>query len=226
MGQGGYPKNRDSRFASSELKIGCARLGLNAALGTDVVLEGSGTSASPTTDATASPKFQSFYVKSSAASGTARGNYTRLYLTAGAGGEAGRFYTTVSSDTPADTVNGVHCSLSFGASAGNVTGLGTAGRFTLEVPGRSLGGTTAAIQAELWLETSAALGGTCSFIRCVADGAGKAAVDTSGFFFTLDGVTANTDKLFRVAAPGTLAASLRCKVGSTTYYLPLYSAPA
>jgi hypothetical protein len=226
MGQGGYPKNRDSRFASTEVKIGCARFGLNAALNANAVLGGSGTSTSPLTDATASPNFLGFWVKSSATSGTARGIYMRLYVTAGAGGEAGRFYTTVSSNTPADTVNGVHCSLDFGASAGNVTGLGTAGRFTLTVPGRSLGGTTAAIQAELWLETSAALGGTCSFIRCVADGAGKAAVDTSGFFFEIAGLTANTDKLFRASAPGTLAASLRCKVGGTTYYLPLYSAAA
>jgi hypothetical protein len=226
MGQGGYPKNRESRYASTELKIGCGRFGLNAALGTDVVLIGSGTAASPTEDATASPKFMSFYVKSSAATGTARGNYTRLYLSGGAGGEAGRFYTTVSSNTPADTVNGVHCSLDFGASAGNVTGLGTAGRFTLQVPGRSLGGSTAAVQAELFLDTSAALGGNCSFIRMVADGAGKAAVDTSGYLFSIQGLTANTDKLFRVATPGSAAASLRCLIGGTPYYLLLATAPA
>jgi len=226
MAQGGYPKRKESRYATSEVLLGCARFGLAAALGTDVVLAGGGTEASPVTDASTDPKFMSFYVKSSYAGGTARGLYLSLALTAGAGGEAGRFKTVVSSNTPADTVNGVHCGLEFGASAGNITGLGTAGRFTLMVPGRSLGGTTAAIQAELWLESSAALGGTCSFIRCVADGAGKAAVDTSGFFFSIDGLTANTDKLFRASAPGTLAASLRCKVGAVTYYLPLYSAAA
>ena len=226
MAQGGYPKNRESRYASTEVKIACVRFGLNAALGTDVVLAGAGTSASPLTDSATDPKFMSFYVKSSFAGGTARGMYLRLYLTANAGGEAGRFYTTCSSNTPADTVNGVHCSLDFGASLGNITGLGTAGRFTLQVPGRSLTGTTAAVQAELWLNTSAALGGECSFIRMVADGAGKAAVDTSGYLFSIQGLTANTDKLFRVTAPGTLAASLRCKVGAVTYYLPLYSAPA
>lgn len=226
MGQGGYPKNRESRYASTEMKIGCGRFGLNAALGTDVVLMGSGTAASPTTDATASPKFMSFYVKSSAATGTARGNYTRLYLTGGAGGEAGRFYTTNESNTPADTVNGVHCSLDFGASAGNVTGQGAAGRFTLQVPARSLGGTTAVIQADIDIPTSGDLGGTAAFIRCTAMGAGVAAMDTSGYFLVIDGLTANTNKLLRAAAPTTLAASLRVKVNATTYYLPLYSAPA
>ena len=224
MAQGGYPKNRESRYASTEVKIACVRFGLNAALGTDVVLGGGGTAASPVIDATADPKFLSFYVSSSATTGTARGMYMRLYTRNG--GEAGRFYTTCGDDTPSDTVNGVHCSLDFGASLGNITGLGTAGRFTLQVPGRSLTGTTAAVQAELWLNTSAALGGECSFIRMVADGAGKAAVDTSGYLFSIQGLTANTDKLFRVTAPGTLAASLRCKVGAVTYYLPLYSAPA
>lgn len=226
MGQGGYPKNRDSRFANSELKIGCARFGLNAELNANAVLGGSGTSSSPLIDATASPNFLGFWVKSSAASGTARGIYMRLYVTAGAGGEAGRFYTTNESNTPADTVNGVHCSLSFGSSAGNVTGQGAAGRFTLHVPARSLGGTTAVIQADMDIPTSGALDGTAAFIRCTAMGAGVAAMDTSGYFFVIDGLTANTNKLLRAAAPGTLAASLRCKVGGTTYYLPLYSAAA
>jgi len=226
MGQGGYPKNRDSRFASSELKIGCGRFGLNAALGTDVVLMGSGTAASPTTDSATDPKFMSFYVKSSFAGGTARGIYLRLYLTANAGGEAGRFYTTNSSNTPADTVNGVHCSLDFGASAGNVTGQGSAGRFTLSVPAsRTLGGTCAAIQADLDIDTSGALSNT-SFIRCTAMGAGKAAVDDSGYFFSVDGLTANTGKMLRAAAPDTLYGSLRVKVNGTAYYLPLYTNPA
>jgi hypothetical protein len=149
----------------------------------------------------------------------------RLYMTAGAGGEAGRFYATNQSNTPADTVNGVHCSLGFGSSAGNVTGQGSAGRFTLHVPARTLGGTCSVLQADIDIPTSGDISNT-SFLRCTGMGAGIAALDTSGYFFTIDGLTANTDKLFRIAAPGTLAASLRVKVNSTTYYLPLYSAQA
>ena len=223
MGQGGYPKNRESRYASTELKIGCGRFGLNAALGTDVVLAGGGTEASPVTDTATDPKFMSFYVKSSYAGGTARGIYFYLALTGGAGGEAGRFKTVVSNNTPADTVNAVHCGLDFGASAGNVTGQGSAGRFTIQVPAsRTLGGTVAVLQADLETGASSVLSNT-SFIRCTAMGT-PGVVDDYAYFFTIDGLTDADNHLFHAgAAPGTLTGSLRVKVNSTTYYLPLYA---
>lgn len=143
-----------------------------------------GTSSANFSSATADINFSQLYVTSSATSGTTRGNYTRLYLTGGAGGEAARLFTTVSSNTPADTVNGAHISLSFGASAGNVTGLGTAVRATAHVPNRSLGGTVGAVQAELYADgASSAVGGTLSLIRAVIDGeaTGKAAVEDGAF---------------------------------------------
>src|SRR5512147_241355 len=95
------------------------------------LLHGGGTSTYPLTTSTADKNFMGYWVKSAATSGTSRGLYVREYLTAGAGGEAIRGYTTVSSNTPADTVNGAHISLDFGASAGNVTGEGQAVRATL-----------------------------------------------------------------------------------------------
>jgi hypothetical protein len=208
------------------VKIACVRFGLNAALGTDVVLGGGGTAASPVIDGTASPKFLSFYVKSTAASGTARGNYTRLYLTAGAGGEAGRYYTTVSSNTPADTVNGVHCSLDFGSSAGNVTGQGAAGRFTLGVPAsRALTGTTGVLQADMDIATSGTLAGSHAFLRCTAMGAGAAAVDDSAFLLIMDGLTAAHGKLYIDHAPSTLGGSLKVRINGTTFYIGLYTTP-
>lgn len=196
------------------------------------LLHGGGTSTYPLVNSTADKNFMGYWVQSSATSGTSRGQYVRLYLSGGAGGEAIRGYTTVSNDTPVDTVNGAHLSLSFGASAGNVTGEGQAMRATLHIPNRTLGGTTAAIKAELYADgttsSSAALSNG-AFIRCVAAGDATgvaAAVDTTGYFISIDGLTANSGKMFRVAAPTTLAASLRCRVGATTYYLPLYSAAA
>lgn len=194
---------------------------------------GSGTSAATLAGGSTPDKnFLSFYLTSTAASGTTRGIYLRTYLSSGAGGEAARFYNTVSSNTPADTVNGVHCSLSFGASAGNITGLGTAGRFTLSVPNRSLGGTTAAVKAEIWSEgASSAFGGTTSFVRLTnaGDSTGMAAFDTSGFVFDIQGLTANTNKVFKTGNTGAnvvtaMTASLRVRVGSTTYYIPLATA--
>jgi hypothetical protein len=124
-----------------------------------------GTAAVPVAK-TVAGNFEQGYYTGSAATGTYRGLYKRLYLTGGAGGEAGRFFTTVSSNAPTDTVNGVHCTLNFGASAGNITGLGTAGRFTLTVPNRSLGGTSAALNAEIWADgTSSAVGQIASCLR-------------------------------------------------------------
>ena len=189
------------------------------------VLGGAGTDSNPALSAAVDNSFLDFRLKFTGASGTSRGIYLKLTCSGGAGGEALRAKMVNSSDTPADTVNGSHTALEFGATAGNVTGQASAGRFTLSTPGRALGGTCAVIQADLNVPTSGTLANT-SFMRFTAMGAGVAAVDTSAFFFTLDGVTANSGKLFRVAAPTTLAASLRVKIGSTTYFLPLYSAAA
>jgi len=193
------------------------------------LLMGAGNSTvQPETDV-ADKNFIDFYLKSSAATGTSRGMYLREYLSGGAGGEALRVFTTVSNAAPADTVNGAHISLNFGASAGNVTGEGNAIRATLHLANRSLTGTTAAVKAELWADgSSTVVGGTTAFLRASAGGtqAGIDSLDDSGFFMVVDGLTAGTGHLLRAAAPGTLAASLRCKVGATTYYLPLYSAPA
>lgn len=202
-------------------KIGTGTTGALIQAGTSAANLSAGT--------TADANYMQFYITSAATTGTTRGIYDRLYLTGGAGGEALRAFTTVSSNAPVDTVNGAHISLNFGASAGNVTGLGTAVRATLHVPNRSLTGTTAAVQAEIFGDdTSSAIGGTTSFLRCVNDGSanGKASVDSNGYFFTTSGLTANTGKMLRAAAPTSLAASLRVLVEGTVYYLPLYSAAA
>jgi len=191
------------------------------------VLMGLGTSSSQPETSTTDTNWMSFYLKSTGASGTSRGMYLRLYLSGGAGGEALRAFTTVSNAAPADTVNGAHISLNFGSSAGNVTGEAQAVRATFHLGNRTMTGTNAAINAEIYSDgSSSAPGSNMAFLRMVNAGnaTGVAAVDTSGFFFAVDGLTANTGKMFVVTAPGTLAASLRCKVGSTTYYLPLYSA--
>ena len=190
---------------------------------------GLGTSTAQPTSDTADKNWLSFYLKSSATSGTSRGMYLRLYLSSGAGGEALRAFTTVSNAAPADTVNGAHISLNFGSSAGNVTGEGNAVRATFHLGNRTMTGSNASIQAEIYSDGSSSDPGTnMAFLRMVNAGnaTGMAAVDTSGFFFCVDGLTANTGKMLRASAPSTLAASLRVKVGTTTYYLPLYSAAA
>lgn len=179
----------------------------------------------------ASRNFLSFYFENFATSGDNRGMYLRLYHSgAGAGGEAARIYTTVN-DVAAGTAHGAHISLGF-ASTGTVTGLGVAGRNTLHLANQGTqAGTLAALQAEIYADGSDSdpNGADVTFLRVVADGHadGIADISTDVTFFSLQGISAGADganTLFRTAAPTTLAASLKVKVGSTLYYLPLYSA--
>lgn len=200
--------------------------------GNAALIIGNGTSAFPLTNASADKSFIDFRVKSTSATGTTRGLYQRLYLSAGAGGEAGRFFTTVENNTPVDTCNGVHTSLNFGSSAGNISGLGTALRGTVHVPGRSLGGTVAALQAEFYGDAAnGAIGGTASFLRCVLDGdaSAKGSFDDNGFLMDIQGATAGAAHVFRTGLTASTinaatTCALRIKVGATTYFIPVATA--
>jgi hypothetical protein len=194
----------------------------------NALVMGLGTSSARATANVADKNFLSFYFENLATSGDNRGMYLRLYHGgAGGGGEAARIFTTVN-NVAAGTAHGAHTSLSFGTS-GTVTGLGVAGRNTLHIAtGGSNAGTMAAIQAEIWSDGSASdpAGATeLSFIRVVNGGnaTGLVDVDTDAFLFSAQGFTDAAGKVFKTGAPTTLGASLRVKVGSTTYYLPLYT---
>ena len=139
-----------------------------------------------------------------------------------------RAFCTVSSNTPADTVNGAHISLNFGSSAGNVTGLGTALRATVHVPNRSLGGTGAALQAELYSDgASSTIGGKWACVRLVNDGnaTGIAAVDDTGHAFSFAGFTGGSGNVLSAAGNEPTWASATVKVrcwdetGSRALYL-------
>jgi hypothetical protein len=191
------------------------------------LLGGVGTSSDRETTSTAGANFFDYRLENSATSGDNRGEYLRLYLTgAGGGGEAMRVFTTVE-DVAAGTAHGAHISLNFGTS-GTVTGLGVAGRNTLHIPNDGTqAGTLSALQAEIYSDGSLSdtQGATeVSFIRVVNDGHanGKADVDDDAFFFSAQGFASAAGNVFKTGAPETLSASLRVKVGATTYYLPLY----
>lgn len=121
--------------------------------------------------------------------------------------------------TYANAING---KLDFGT-AGRVTGLGGAICGELDLGPGTTQGSYAVFEAELIAPASASLGTRTSFFSLNASGANVAAVDTGGFLFDLNGLTANTGKLFRsgLSQAVTAAARLRCQVGGTTYYIPL-----
>lgn len=177
-------------------------------------------------------RFMDFNFENGATSGDNRGQYLRLYLTgAGGGGEALRAFTTVN-NVAAGTAHGAHVSLNFGTS-GTVTGQGVAGRFTLHMPATALTSnvTMSAVQAEIYSDaaTSDPGGSTLlSYFRAVNGGnaTGAADVDDDAVLLEVIGTTAGAAKMFATGLTaatiaGNLTASLKVRVGSTIYYIPL-----
>jgi hypothetical protein len=117
------------------------------------LLSGGGTSSNPLSTATAGKNFLGYWLKSSAASGDARGMYMRLYLAGQGSGEAGRFYTTgqAAGVATGGSAHGIHASFDLGTTAShNVSGQAFAGRFTLGAAAatRTLNGNTGALLVE------------------------------------------------------------------------------
>jgi len=188
------------------------------------LLHGGGTATYPLVNSTADAKFMSYYMTSSATSGTSRGLYLRLYLTANAGGEALRAYTTVSSNTPADTVNGGHISLDFGSSAGTVTGLGTGARMTLHIPDRAItAGTLAAGQSEVFMDgtSSSPTATTLALHRFVVDGGDSTAQNKVTHALDFAGLGA---AIFGSNSAWSLSKVLKIKINGTSYYIGLSTA--
>ena len=197
---------------------------------TDGLIFQGGTETVPLVADVAGSKFLSFYCDNGATSGDNRLMYLRLFLTGGAGGEAARIYTNV--DANCATAHGAHISLDFAATAGGseCSGLGVANRCTLHIPNVASWaptGTYAAIQAEIYSDgtNSDPAGMTeLSFIRFAnSGGSGKADVDTDAYLFSLQGFTETEGSVVNIDVPGSLAASLKILIGSTPYYIGLYS---
>lgn len=194
--------------------------------GTASVFDGFGTVTYPMTDATVNKHFFEFHGKATGATGTSRLRREWLYLSGGAGGECYRVATTVMAAAPVDTCNAIHATLEFGASAGNITGLGTAIRAGVLIGKRSITGTVAAVMAELYGETSGAVGGRLALIRGVVDGetTAKAAINAGAFFLDLVAAAAEGNMVEAGATLGTAYGGIKCCINGTTMYIPLYSA--
>ena len=194
-------------------------------------LVNAGTSAAPVSAGTvADAKFVSVYAKSEAVSGDARTAYLRLYVAgAGGAGEAVRAFCTVDGVAAAGTVNGIHASLNF-ANSGTANGSGYAAKCTLHIPNDAswTSGTIAAIMAEIYSDgTDSDPDGVTelSFMRFTNDGSAKDDVDDDAFLFSLQGFTAGDAKMYseNTSAVGTMAGSLKIKIGANTRYIAVRS---
>lgn len=141
----------------------------------------------------------------------------------GAGGVGGRakFKTTINAALGGWS-NALKGEVTYGAT-GKTTGLGSAVLAEMTLSAGTSDGTYAPLEIELNVPSSASLGTATSFMHLSTQGANVAAMDTGGFLFNLQGLTAGSGKLLQTGTTfANPKATLKCKVGSTTYYLPLY----
>lgn len=224
LGVGATPFSKGPYFWDQQLAFG------------GVLSSGLASGSSSSAIATSTDNFRGLgvYVNSSATVATngVRGIYSRLWVSgAGGGGEAARLFTTING-VAADTANGAHITLSL-ADSSSMTGLGLGVRAQLQI-GNSApsGGTFAALQAEIYgdgASSSVSSMTECSFFRVVADGANaaiKATIDTSGYLFSIQGLTKGSGKLFQDNTAAAASQALRIKIGATPYYIMLTSTGA
>lgn len=166
-------------------------------------------------------------------SGDARGIYDKLTLSGTAGGEALRAYTYVTENL--DTAHGAHISLGFCAEAGGseCSGLGVGVRGTLHIPNIASWkptGTYAAGMFEIYSDGKASDPADMTELSVLrlcnsGDATGKADVDTDACIFSVQGFTAaagvtNALSSTRLAELPAGSVGLRCKIGSSMYYIP------
>ena len=187
--------------STSELKAvkGIHLSGAGGAVSENHVLLGAGTSASPSTTATANKSFIEFRTESTATSGDSRALYLRHSLNGvGISGEAVRAFSKI--DAAAGTCRGAHISLDV-ASAGSCSGLGIGVDNQILVhDGALTGGTYAVGNFEIFSAGSSTdVSGVTelSFMRIVAGGnsTGAANVDDNANLMTFSGLVAGSGNL-------------------------------
>jgi len=205
----------------------------NGANSANAVLHGVGTTASPSTTATAGKMFMEYRCSTTAASGDNRLQYLRYFLEGAGGGECLRAATIVNNNV--GTAHGAHFGMEFEATAGGseCSGLGVGVRGTLTIPNVASwapSGTYAAAMFEIYSDGTASdpAGMTeLSVLRLANSGnaTGAADVDTDAFLISVQGFTAGTGKVVEAGTGmGTVTGTLKIKIGADTRYLPFYSA--
>ncbi len=168
--------------------------------------------------------FISYALSSSASSGDLRPfNIQTTYSGSGATGGRARFGLTISG-TMGGWSNAIKGHVDYGA-AGKTTGLGSAVVAELELSAGTTSGTYAPLEIELGLAASASTGTLTSLIHMNVYGANKAAFDTSGYIFNVQGVTPADNKAVKTYTEpfsSNVFGSLRTRIGAVDYYVPFW----
>ena len=160
---------------------------------------------------------------SSTGSSTFNASTTSVTMT-GVGGTGGRTLFEMDTNVALGGFsNALKAEVTYGAS-GRTTGLGSAFVAEMTLSAGTSAGTYAPIEIELNAPTGASTGTRTSFIYASTQGAGVAAIDDNAVFFNLQGVTAGSGHIFQTGTTlGSAGATLKVRVGSTNYFLPLYA---
>jgi hypothetical protein len=142
---------------------------------------------------------------------------------AGVTGGRSKFDTAINSAAGSFT-NALKANVSYGA-AGSTSGLGSAFVAELSLSAGTSAGTYAPLELELNVPSGASTGTMTNFIYASMQGADVATMDTNGRFLNVQGVTPAAGKMWVTGTTlGTAAGALRCRIGGTDYWLPLYAA--
>lgn len=134
--------------------------------------------------------------------------------TSGSGAIIGTNSVVTSGGADADWLSGVYGKTII-AEAGDVTGYASGGEFEVDDNGATV---SAAVFPLVLDGNSLHWGGTSAYIMMQDFGA--ALIPN---LLNIQGATSGSGNMFYVHAPTTLAASLKVLIGSTTYYIPLYT---
>lgn len=192
---------------------------------------GGGIAGTPLTTSTADKNFIGLWTESSATSGDSRGMYLRHYFSGtGGSGEALRAYATINNKTVATggTVNGAHISIgTVGASASAIYGAAHALRCTFGIAAAStaFAGTCAVAKIETDIKTGASTPSKMSYLRF--EDTGDTGLDYLFTTATLSSAliaTAGTGANSAAVSTGGVASKvIKCNIGGTDYWIPLFS---
>ncbi|MCU0870720.1 MAG: hypothetical protein MUE50_00095 [Pirellulaceae bacterium] len=217
-----------SAIGSYVAAFGHADVGTPAAAA-NALLAGIGTSANPAATATANKNFIEIRAKTTATSGDNRLGYFRYEVGAAGGGECMRAFTALTA--AAGTVRGAHVSL-IPSGSGAVSGLGTAGSFTLHFGTAAfITGHVACIEANPYSDGTTAPPTEHGAIRVASGGnaTGAAAFTNVLHVSPLAGQVGNKSAALMVCNAdvtgdgGAAAGGLQVRVNGVQYWIPLYT---
>jgi hypothetical protein len=166
------------------------------------------------------------YTSASTSGSTSIQPFKLVTTMTGAGGVGGRGLFELNSNVAlGGWANALKAHTKFGAS-GRITGLASSVLAEMDLSAGCSQGTYAPLELELNLGTGALTGTETSLIYASVNGADKATFDTNGFVLSLQGLTANAGKVFAASVKDGVKSthSLRIKIGTTAYYIPLSTA--